>query len=300
MLAENNNCGLAGALAVLPKRLIRFVEDFSEREALEEIRLRIARPMQLISSEDELIPDTEPFSADEAKELLERLCRHSVYAHTDELRSGYVSLEGGARVGVCGKPAVDKGRILDLTEVSSFNIRIPREVKGCAEGVMKLISDGGRPCSTLIAAPPGGGKTTLLRDIVRCLSEGVGVFPQKVAVADERGELAGCVNGAPTFDVGRRTDVMDRAPKAESVSLLIRAMSPDVIVTDEIGGEADAKAILEAAFCGVSVIASAHASSAEELKKRVGVERLIDEGSFKRILLLKRRGSVLGVASVKP
>ncbi len=289
---------LKSVLALLPRRLAQRIALISEGLSVEELRLRVARPLQIVAAEDELISELAPFSVDEARELLERLCQHSVYAHADELRQGFVTLEGGARVGVCGKPAVERGEIVNLTEVYGFNIRIARQVTGCAKDAMRLIAEGGRAASTLIAAPPGGGKTTLLRDIMRCVSEGEGIKAQKVAAADERGELAGCVSGVPSFDIGRRTDVMDRAPKSAAISLLIRSMSPEVIITDEIGGPADAAAIAEADRCGVTVIASAHADTLDELRRRQGIAPLFEGGVFKRVLMLKRRGSILRITPV--
>lgn len=291
--------GLESILPLLPSRIACAAAAAAEGRAVEELRLRTGRPAQMIFADGERMLESAAFTKGEADELLQKLCGHSVYAHTEELRAGYVTLEGGARVGVCGRPAVEGGRIAGLLDVSGFNIRVARQVIGCANEVMRILLDGGEPVSALIASPPGGGKTTLLRDIARCLSEGLYSKPMKVAIADERGELAGCVNGVPCFDVGRRTDVMDRAPKAESIRLMIRAMSPDVIITDEIGGEADKAALFEAVRCGVTVIASAHADSMDGLRSRRCTAELLSEHVFNKVLLLKRRGSMLKVTRVE-
>lgn len=296
MFASDNLSIIKHVASFLPARMASAVEHCCDGCDIEEIRLRTARPMQIVTSSGELLPETAPLTEKEAKELLERFCCHSVYAHGDELRNGFITLSGGIRVGVCGRPTVENGRILNMVDVHCFNIRIPRQAIGCSDSVMRFILENGEPVSTLIAAPPGGGKTTLLRDIARNVSEGTFSKPLKTAIADERGELAACVKGSPAFDVGRRTDVFELAPKAEAISLLIRSMSPQVIITDEIGGEADSEAVSEAVRCGASVIASAHASSVEELRSRKTTGKLISERVFKRVLLLQRNGNSLRVS----
>lgn len=284
---------------ILPARLAEPISKACEGKAVEEIRLRVARPPQVITQSSDAIAEAAPFTRDEASELLERLCRHSVYAVEEELKRGYLTFEGGSRVGVCGRPVTEAGRVVRLTEVTGFNIRINREIIGCAERIMGYLTEKGRPVSSLIASPPAGGKTTLLRDISRCFSDGVGASAVKVAIADERGEIAGCINGAPSFCVGTRTDVMEFAPKAQAIEMLVRSMSPDIIITDEIGGEGDSNALAEAARCGVAVIASVHASSFEELIKRKAMESCIKEGVFKRVLMLRRSGSMLHISPLK-
>lgn len=275
------------------------IERACEGASAEEIRLRTARPPQIVTPGGDQLLEPHVFTQEDADELLERICRRSVYSKTEELKNGFVTLDGGARVGVCGRPVTENGRIVRMTDVSCFNFRITREVIGCAENVLGFVSEHGRPVSTLIAAPPGGGKTTLLRDIARCFSSGAGVAPCKVAVADERGELAGCVAGIPSFFLGPRTDIMELAPKAEIIGMLIRTMSPDLIVTDEIGGEEDAAALAEAARCGTAVIASAHASSAAELSSRNALKGILGSGVFGRVLLIKRNGSLLHISPIK-
>ena len=287
-------------LALLPRSLACAISAALSEAPVEEIRLRASRPPQIITARDETVLRDALFTIEDAKMLLDKLCRHSVYSYADELQQGFIALEGGIRVGVCGRPVVENGRIVRLLEVTSFNIRITREVIGCAEGVMPHITEKGRPVSSLIISPPGGGKTTLLRDIARCVSDGCGALPSKTAIVDERGELAGCVGGLPSFNIGVRTDVMELAPKAEAVMQLIRSMSPEVIVTDELGSAGDAEAIAEAARCGTAVISSAHAASRDELILREPLKNIISTGVFKRILLIKRSGSVLRILPLIP
>ena len=290
---------ISSILALLPKRIAEAFESERTEHSVEEIRLRTARKPQIVTSFGDYLLECGAFSKAEAEELLEKLCRHSVYSHEEELRRGFVSLEGGIRVGVCGRPFIESGRIVRLTEVNCFNFRITREAVGCAREIMRYVTERGRPVSSLIISPPGGGKTTLLRDITRCFSYGESVPPVKVGLADERGELAGCVCGTPTFDIGPRTDVMELAPKAEAVKTFVRTMSPDLIVTDEIGDGDDASALAEAARCGVAVIASAHAGSTAEIAGRRETAEAVSSGVFRRILLLRRSGNTLHISPVK-
>lgn len=278
-------------LSMLPRRISAAIESIGVIESVEEIRLRVSKRPQVITANGDAIVDTLAFTRAEACELLERMCGHSVYAWAEELRHGFMTLEGGSRVGMCGKPVVECGRVVRMTDVTCFNIRIAREIIGCAESIIKNLSDCGIPVSTLIISPPGGGKTTLLRDIARCLSDGIATERAlKIAIADERNELSGCVDGIPSFDVGTRTDIMESVPKAESIMMLVRCMSPDVIITDEIGSPSDAQAIQEASRSGVAVIASAHAEDMEDLHSRKVLSDMIKNGAFKRVLLLRRRG----------
>ena len=296
---SGSSSALTGILAALPKKLSCVLDEYSFGRSVEEIRLRVGRTPQIVTSDGEMMLEGPPVTGNDAKDILERLCKHSIYAHSEELKQGFLSFPGGVRVGICGRPITDDGRIVRFTDVSSFNIRLSHEVKGCAEGVINNFLEHGRPVSSLIVSAPGGGKTTLLRDIARCISNGVCSFPLKVGIADERGEIAGCIEGVPSFDVGCRTDVMELVPKADAIRMLVRTMSPEVIVTDEIGGPGDSFAVAEAGRCGVTVIAAAHASSSEDVHSRRDLAESIGTGVFTRILLLRRHGKMLHIFPVK-
>lgn len=286
-------------LSALSSRLSETIGRICEGSCVEEIRLRTGRSPQIVFANGDAILTEHIFTETDAEELLEKLCRHAVYAHEDEIRNGFITVDGGIRIGVCGRAVSEKDELRRFSRISSFNIRIPREAVGCAEDVLDYLTDHGRPVSALIVAPPCGGKTTLLRDSARCFSNGIRSSAVKVCIADERGELAGCIDGRPSYDIGARTDVLDLAPKASAIRLFVRTMSPDLIITDEIGGADDAGAIAEAARCGVSIIASAHASSAIELKSRESLRTIMNEGVFKRVLLLRRNGSKLHIVPIK-
>ncbi len=290
---------LLSVLSVFPKRLEEPTAEACRGYNAEEIRLRVGRPPHIVFSNGDKLLKGIVFTSEDSSDMMERLCRHSVYAHEDELTHGFLTFSGGVRIGICGRPVIINGRIVRFQNVGSFNIRLPHEAVGCAEGLMGSFTEHFYPVSSLVIAPPAGGKTTLLRDIVRCLSNGIGTSPLKVCLADERGEVAGCIDGTPSFEIGTRTDVMELMPKAEAISMFIRTMSPDVIATDEIGGACDAEAVSEAGKCGVTIIATAHASSAEELFSRSSLKAVLDTGVFKRILLLRRHGNTLRIFPVK-
>jgi len=199
--------------------------------------------------------------------IVAALADHSLHAREAELRQGFFTMADGCRVGVCGRLIWDGDRVKGMGEIGSICVRVCREIDGAADGFYDAMFEGSRLLSTLIVSPPGMGKTTALRAAARRLSED----GYNVCIADERHELAACVNGVPTLNVGPRADVTDGCPKRIAVMQLLRAASPQVIVTDEIGGKQDAYALSEAARCGVVILASAHADSFEALERRQNV-----------------------------
>lgn len=260
-------------LNVLPPSIQSIVKQ-SLRQNDEEIRISVGRPIMLIGSERRRLNHI--ITAEECENMLELICGHSLFAHEEELKGCYITLEDGSRVGMAGKftPA-------GMTMPHSFNIRIAREVKGAADEFIGCILTD-RLHSALLLSQPGAGKTTVLRDTAKQLSEG----GYKVGVADERSEIAASVNGIPILDVGY-SDVMSGCMKAKGMTALLRGMSPEVLITDEIASEEDAMAVLEASGCGVRVIASAHGSGAEVLRRR-GISEAIGEGAFEKVLVLTK------------
>lgn len=264
---------------------------------LTELRLRAGRPVQLVRLSGEEMKGS-GMDASLVRAAAQALAGHSLYAREEELREGFFTMEGGCRVGVCGRMTAEDGRIVSLTHVGSVCVRIAREVKGAADPVMEKLFAAGMPVSALIISPPGMGKTTLLRDAARQLSDGTGGRKGVcVGIADERGELAGCIMGEAALDVGRRTDIMDGCPKRVGMRLLVRAMSPEVIVTDELGHPEDAAAVRDAMCCGVKVIASVHAADEEDVQRRLGGELC---GMFDRMIVLGGRvGRIVRIISLK-
>ncbi len=261
------------------------------RETVTEIRLRASRPAQIVFDGTDALAGA-PIEARRLREITSALMDHSFYARETELAQGFFTMTDGSRVGVCGRFAGDGTR---LTDVGSVCVRIARAVPGCADGLMGLIAPKDWLRSLLIVSPPGLGKTTLLRDAARQLSEG----GYRVGIADERHELAACHMGVPTLDVGRRTDVADGCPRPRAIRQLIRTMAPDVIVADEIGGEADAEALADAARCGVAVVASAHGRSLGEAAQRRWIREIVTTRVLETLVLLgERPGHIVEIRSL--
>ncbi|MBR4434642.1 MAG: hypothetical protein IKS90_00920 [Clostridia bacterium] len=281
-------------VSALPKRMQNAVlELFAEEKGIEELRFRVNSPVQAVmgTAREKLLFEDSPFTLGEAEELLENICAHSVYAKETELAGGFVSLENGIRVGVSGAPLFTSGVIGNLTAVTSFNFRFPREVKGCARRFLGRVFAGRDPYSLIVAAPPREGKTTFLRDAARCLSDGIGVKrPYKIALADERGELSGGMRGVAALDVGKRTDIMCGVPKTLSIPLLLRSMSPEVIITDELASSAEMRALYEAAKYGAAVLASVHAGSPEDVLKKPWLKRAVENGDIAAFFLKRQMG----------
>lgn len=269
-------------MKVLPERIRRDAQS-AWFMGVEEVRIRAGRPIELRGESSVLVG--EPVTAAECSAMLELVCSHSVFAYEEELRGCYVALSDGSRVGLCGRAAWENGKISHLCSASGFNIRIAREVPGAADEFLRMTCENGRALPSLLISAPGAGKTTVLRDAARRLSDG-GVH---VCIADERNELAASANGIPTLDVGRLTDVMSGLPKSAAMRLMIRNMSPEVLITDELASGEDAEAVREAAGCGVTVMASAHAASAKELLRRRGIASAVGSGCFERMILLENR-----------
>jgi stage III sporulation protein AA len=282
-------------------------------ERLQEIRLRQHRPLQLnmghgeafITQHGELTQDTAHayiLQPDDLASCLQLLTQSSLYAMEEELRKGFITLPGGHRVGLSGRVVLNEsGNVLTMRDITHLNIRIAREIKGISNGLEHVLVDTARRtlCNTLIIAPPQCGKTTLLRDLSRRISDGVfhpSLPGMKVALVDERSELAATFQGTPQHDVGIRTDVLDACPKAVGMTMMIRSMSPDVLMTDEIGHEEDSQAILEAIHAGVKVVATAHGFGPDDVQRRPSMHRLFQHHVFDRYVVLSRR---TGTATVE-
>ncbi len=301
---ENNRNWKADLLAYLPDGVRALIKDVDAHAPLEEIRMRAHAPLQLRFTGYERMlcarNGASPVSEADCRLFLQRLCGQSVYAWETELGGGFLTLEGGYRVGLCGRFAQLDSGAPRLTDVTGFNIRIARQIPGAAaEALPYLLDASGRLYATLVVSPPGCGKTTLLRDLARCCSYGIcGAYPSRVAVVDTRYEMTGSVRGVPQLDVGPRTDVLCGAPKALGMRMMVTNMSPDVLVTDELSTFEDARAAFDAIGCGVAVAASAHARTADGLLHRRALAMLLRQRLFARIVLLGRSRGVGTVEDV--
>lgn len=278
-------------------------------EGLEEVRIREGRPLEIntrgkfhfVSRNGELIvrPDEayKP-TREDGHRLLDLISNHSLYTMEEELRKGFITIPGGHRIGLTGRTVLSGGKVEHIRDISGFNVRIAKEIKGAADEILPYLLDTKRKkvLHTLIMSPPQHGKTTLIRDIARQISSGIWGksnihWPgMKVGIVDERSEIAGCQRGVPGFDVGPRTDVLDGCPKAEGMMMMLRSMSPDVLIVDEIGRPEDAEAVTEALHAGISVIATAHGSSVQDMRGRPALAGLVDQRMFEMYVVLARNG----------
>ena len=294
----------AQILNILAKNVRRIVErDVPDVSGLQEIRLRTGQPLRVLRGNRETVLPEEGqphiVTKEEMRETMEYISHYSLYAYENELRQGFLTVEGGHRVGVAGKVIMEKDKVKNIQYISSVNIRVSHEVLGCADRLLPYITKNMQVCHTLIISPPCCGKTTLIRDLIRQISDGNQyVKGCSVGVVDERSELGGCYLGIAQNHLGTRTDILDCCPKAEGMMMLIRSMSPQVIAVDEIGTSEDIHAIEYAMQCGCKLIASVHGLDMDEATKKPVLGELIRRRMFERYVVLgngEKPGEIRGV-----
>lgn len=308
-LDDYKNMALQEVLDLLPPNLRQMLGELplNIKDTVEEIRIRQGRPLMLgLAQGDCFITEKGLLAANlaeayvvttnDVERVTQLVSRSSLYALEEELRNGFITLPGGHRVGITGKVLTDQGRVKNIRYISGFNFRISRAVLGVADKVLPyLISPEGRFYHTVLVSPPRCGKTTLLRDLVRRLSQGVpelNFAGVNVGVVDERSEIAGCYRGIPQRDIGPRTDVLDACPKAAGMMMLLRSMGPEVIATDEIGRQEDVAALEEVLNAGVKVLTTVHGATLEELADRPALQYLFKIKVIQRFVLLGRSKGV--------
>lgn len=290
---------------VLPCRIRGVMErKRMDMETLQEIRFRVGSPMFCWCHGTEIpvyseIGNRIMITREDMQEMMEYISRYSLYAHEQDMKKGFITISGGHRAGIAGEVILENGQVKTLRNVSSINLRLSHEVIGCADTVIPYITQRRNIYHTLIVSPPGCGKTTLLRDVIRQISDGSeyrkGV---SVGVVDERSEIGGCYKGVAQNDLGIRTDILDGCSKVDGMMMLIRSMNPVVVAVDEIGMEEDVHAVEYAMHCGCKILATAHAGSMQELRKRPLLERMIECEQFERYIVLsnqKHIGQIEGI-----
>lgn len=283
-------------LNILAARIRKVVEaERLDYDKLQEIRLRTGQPLLLLyDGKERVLPAAQKqkhiVTKAEIKETLEYSSHYSLYAYEHEIRQGFLTVEGGHRVGVAGKAILEQEKVKSMQYISSVNIRMSHEIPGCANGLLPMITKNREVCHTLIISPPCGGKTTLLRDLIRQISDGNSyVKGCTVGVVDERSEIGGCYLGVAQNHLGSRTDILDCCPKAEGMIMLIRSMAPRVLAVDEIGAQEELRAVEYAMQCGCKLIASVHGNSMEEIAAKPGLSELVKRRRFERYVVLQNQ-----------
>lgn len=265
---------------------------------LEEIRLRSNRPLILKLTDGERKLDV-CIRPEDILETLQHACDNSIYSYQNQICNGYITVKGGHRIGITGTAVIHDGKITNINYISNLNFRIAKQVLGCSTKLLKFVIDieNNTIYNTLLISPPGAGKTTILRDMIRKLSDGMEQIRfqgKNISVVDERGEIAASYKGVPQNDVGVRTDVIDNVPKSIGMKMVIRSMAPQIIVADEIGTYEDVEAINYAVCCGIKGIFTAHGGSIEEIKLNPALSNLIQKNIFERLVFLdpKMKGNI--------
>lgn len=284
--------------SLFPLRIKGVLEEYLLEKPSEiyEIRLRLGRPLQIIARgrkgfSNDILAASYTLTKEDLEQILLALSSGSFYTLEEDLPYGYTTIQGGHRIGFAGQVVAKKGHIETLNPIAFMNIRLAREIKGLARPYIPYLFDRekGHIHNTLIIAPPGAGKTTFLRDLIRISSSGdkqLGLLGKKVGLVDERSELAGCYQGVPQLDVGGRTDVLANCPKNQGLLLLIRAMSPEILACDELGQREDYESLMEISRGGVQLLATIHGHSYEDLVGRPSLKKILASKFFQRFLIL--------------
>lgn len=293
-------------IRIFAKEIRRILERAqTDYDRVQEIRLRVGAPLLLVQENEEYylsgtgalktaVQEAHMVTRQELQETMEYISNYSLYAFEEELRQGFITIQGGHRIGVAGKTVVENQDIRGMKYISFINVRLSHQILGCADLVMPYLYDEkGQVAHTLIVSPPRCGKTTLLRDVIRQLSTGSqGRRGVTVGVVDERSELGACHQGTPQNDLGIRTDILDCCPKAKGMMMLVRTMSPRVVAVDEIGSRQDMEAVEYVMSCGCKLVATVHGNSMDDIRQKPVLQNMVRQHMFERYIVLGGPGQV--------
>lgn len=292
--------GINNSLALLPAEVLKSITELRIRKNLPLVTV-FGNRVCFITPQGKLMNHISEYaytvSEDEFDLIFRRLCNYSVHCEIDNMINGFITVSGGNRVGVCSSAVTNGGRVTAVKNPTSLNIRIAKEIKNCAKSVLNTIYVNKLP-SIIVAAPPGGGKTTFLRDFARLLSSGFNNKYRKVCIVDERNEIACCDSEGGFADIGFNTDVICGFPKAIGIENAVRSLSPEMIVCDEISSEKEIEVMQSGFLSGSAFAVSVHAGSMRQLMNKRIVQDLIDTGEFEYIVFLKNYTDELEITQV--
>ena len=279
---------------IFPVKIAELLKERLLNEHIYEVRIKVGNPILVYSKYGENIINYCP-TREELKNMMQKISNYSLYAYEEDIRQGFITIKGGHRIGIAGECVMENGKVKTIRNISSVNVRIANEVIGCSDKMLQYVISNNRVYNTIIISPPKCGKTTILRDLTRNISNGVpllGLYGKKVAVIDERSEIGACHFGIPQNDLGVRTDILDNCLKREGMIMAIRSLSPEVLICDEIGTKGDIEALMMAFNSGVNIITTIHGFAVEDLYKRLVFKELLDNEILERAVVLSSRRGV--------
>lgn len=291
-------------LKCLPTQLAKLILEHNIQK-LEEIRIRANKPVILKLGQVEIVLNY-TITTNEIIGILQNICNNSIYTYQNQICNGFITLPGGNRVGIAGNVVIKDGQVSNISYIYSLNFRISHQINGASDNILKYVLDteNNTIYNTLIVSPPGAGKTTIIRDLAKRISNGINEINFRgldVSIIDERGEIAAMTKGITFNDVGIRTDVLDNVPKSIGIRMAVRSMAPKVIIADEIGNKDDVNIINYAICSGVKCIFTAHGSDMEDLLKNNEINKIINLQLFSKIIFLdeKQKGKIKNVVNIQ-